>query len=227
MNALDFDALRKHMVQEQLEARNITDPRVLAAMNCTPRHLFVPADIIEFAYKDSPLPIGFDQTISQPYIVAYMLECLGLIGSETVLEVGTGSGYQTALLAQLASYVISIERHAPLAERAAQTLDRLDIANVEIHVGDGSQGLCDMAPFDAIIVSAAAPALPQPLLAQLDDGGGRLVIPVGEHNVQYLVRAQRWGNSWQIDRLAEVRFVPLIGRNGFTNHHRDDRPDRA
>src|SRR5215813_12779551 len=215
MTSLDFNSLRKRMVQEQLEARNIFDPRVLMAMRDIPRHHFVPDQLQHLAYHDGPLPIGQEQTISQPFIVAYMTQCLQLSGHESVLEIGTGSGYHTAILCQLARHVTSIERRGYLAERAAQSLDALDINNVEIHEGDGSQGLPDMAPFDAIVVSAAVPAVPTMLLAQLSEGG-RLVLPVGDSHYQYLERVYRSGNTWQIEQLIPVMFVLMIGRYGYS-----------
>jgi protein-L-isoaspartate(D-aspartate) O-methyltransferase len=210
----DWQALRERMVQEQLAARRIIDQRVLSTMRTVPRHLFVPDDLRHLAYRDSPLPIGNDQTISQPYIVAYMTQALGLTGTETVLEVGTGSGYQTAILCQLARQVYSIERHAKLAEQAATRLEMLDLHNVELMVGDGSQGLADMAPFDAILITAAAPALPIALRSQLADGG-RMVLPVGDNQNQYLERVIRTGGIWHVERLLPVMFVLLIGRYGF------------
>lgn len=214
MSSLDFITLRKRMVREQLETRNITDPRVLMAMREIPRHHFVPDDLCHLAYRDSPLPIGQDQTISQPYIVAYMVQALNLAEYETILEIGTGSGYQTAILCQLAAHVVTIERHKLLAERAAQNLEKLGVNNLELHVGDGSQGVPDMAPFDAIIVSAAAPAIPKMLMSQLDEGG-RLVLPVGDRYHQCLERIIRFGNTWQVEQLIPVMFVPLLGRYGF------------
>jgi len=215
MTSLDFNSLRKRMVQDQLEARNIFDPRVLMAMTDIPRHHFVPDELQHLAYHDGPLPIGQDQTISQPWIVAFMTQCLQLSGHETVLEVGTGSGYHTAILCQLAHHVTTIERNGLLAEQAAQKLDELGIENVEVHEGDGSQGLPDMAPFDAIVVSAAAPAVPNILRAQLADAG-RMVIPVGDSHNQNLERVSRSGNTWQIEQLMRVMFVLLIGRYGYS-----------
>jgi protein-L-isoaspartate(D-aspartate) O-methyltransferase len=215
MASLDFNSLRERMVQEQLEARNIFDPRVLTAMRDIPRHYFVPDELRHLAYRDGPLPIGLEQTISQPFIVAYMTQCLQLSGHEMVLEIGTGSGYQTAILCQLANHVVSIERHGALAERAAEKLDALGINNVEIHEGDGSQGVPDMAPFDAILVSAAVPAIPNTLMAQLAENG-RMVLPVGDSYNQYLERVSRTGNIWQIEQLIPVMFVLMIGRYGFT-----------
>src|SRR5258708_13143529 len=180
MTSLDFNSLRKRMVQEQLEARNIFDPRVLMAMRDVPRHHFVPGELQHLAYHDSPLPIGQEQTMSQPFIVAYMTQCLQLSGYENILEIGTGSGYHTAVLCQLAAHVTTVERHGALAERAARNLDGLGIENVEVYEGDGSQGLPDMAPFDAIVISAAMPAIPQMLLTQLADDP-RLVFPVASN----------------------------------------------
>jgi len=219
MEESDYDALRDRMVREQLIARGIRNPRVLIAMQVVPRHLFVPAASRASAYDDSPLPIGDNQTISQPYIVAYMIECLGLTGKETVLEIGTGSGYQTAILCMLARHVVSIERHETLALQAGETLDRLGYDKVEILVGDGSQGLPDMSPYDAIVVSAVAPSIPRPLLTQLIEGG-RLVIPVA-HGLpgrdQVLERVTRTGNHWPSESLLPVVFVPLIGRHGYSS----------
>ncbi len=204
------------MLANQLRARGIHDTRVLDAIRSVPRHEFVPENLRADAYSDTPLPIGSDQTISQPFIVAYMTQLLGLTGREYVLEIGTGSGYQTAVLCKLARYVYSLERYRSLAERAAHTLHRLEIKNVDIHVGDGSQGLPDMAPFDAIIVTAAAPSIPGPLQAQLSPRGGRMVIPVGDAERQHLERVIRNGDRWHFERDIAVKFVPLVGRYGFT-----------
>ncbi len=213
----DFDNLRERMVREQLEERGIVDERVLAAMRAVPRHRFVPEDVTHLAYQDGPLLIGENQTISQPYIVAYMSECLNLQGDETVLEVGTGSGYQTAVLCHLCRYIVSIERYETLARRAAAVLEALALNNVEIHLGDGSQGMPDMAPFDAILVSALAPAIPEPLVRQLTDGG-RMLLPVAEDKQarrQYLVRVNRRRDDWSVEYLIPVMFVPLLGRYGY------------
>src|SRR5579859_82872 len=203
----DWQALREQMIQEQLAARQITDPRVLAIMRDIPRHLFVADELQHLAYRDSPLPIGQDQTISQPFIVGYMTQCLSLTGNETVLEVGTGSGYQTAILSRLAKFVYTIERHDALAQQAATRLEALNLDNVEFHVGDGSQGLPDMAPFDAILITAAAPALPNTLRTQLAEGG-RMALPIGDNHSQFLERITRTGNTWLIERLMPVMFVP-------------------
>lgn len=209
-------ALRHKMVDKQLAARGITDRRVLRVMKSVPRHQFVSPDLAHLAYRDSPLPIGDDQTISQPYMVALMSQLLRLRGDEKVLEIGTGSGYQTAILCRLSRYVYSLERAPRLAERAGRILASLGIENVDIHIGDGSQGLADMAYFDAIIVTAAAPVLPGPLCAQLSPQGGRMIIPVGQKAAdQYLQIVTRRGNRLHIQRDIAVRFVPLIGRYGF------------
>jgi protein-L-isoaspartate(D-aspartate) O-methyltransferase len=211
-----FDLLRSRMVTNQLVRRGIRDVRVLAAMREIPRHRFVPAGLQHLAYRDCPLAIGENQTISQPYIVALMSEMLQLTGTERVLEIGTGSGYQTAILCELAAHVYTLEILPRLAGRAAQVLDQLGYDNVDIHVGDGSQGLPDMAPYDAIVVTAAAPSLPEPLRAQLIIGG-RLVLPLGRRR-QRLVRITRQSShEWRTEKLDLVRFVPLVGRYGLQN----------
>ncbi len=202
------------MVREQLAKRGITNPQVLQAFWEVPRHLFVPAELRAEAYADGPLPIGQGQTISQPYVVGLMTQCLGLSGVETVLEVGTGSGFQTAILARLAKQVYSLELHRDLAERAGKLLDEVGAYNVEIHLGDGSQGLPDQAPFDRILVTAAAPSVPGPLLAQLAPSGS-LVLPVGDRQGQFLERWSRLGGTWHVDRITPVAFVPLLGQFGW------------
>ncbi|MGH9492969.1 MAG: protein-L-isoaspartate(D-aspartate) O-methyltransferase [Terriglobales bacterium] len=209
-----FHTQRIAMVELQLRTRGIRDPRVLAAMQRVPRHEFLAPEFQREAYEDRPLPIGHGQTVSQPYIVAAMLEALELQPADTVLEIGTGSGYQTALLAELAGKVYSIERHAPLAERARQTLERLGYMGVEVLVGDGTEGLPSAAPFDAILVSAAAPKLPPPLLEQLAEGG-RMIVPVGFAEGQELELVRKQRGQPLITRLDACRFVPLIGREGF------------
>jgi len=216
---------RGEMVEKQLIARGIRDERVLNAMRTIPRHQFVSAALAHLAYRDCPLPIGENQTISQPYIVALMTELLQLQGHERVLEVGTGSGYQAAVLCELSAYVYTVERSIILAERAGGLLARLGYNNIDVHVGDGSQGLADMAPFDAIIVTAGAPALPGPLASQLNPNGGRLVIPIGKQSSQYLHCIIREGDNWRTERVLAVRFVPLIGRYGFK--FRDDSPEAS
>jgi protein-L-isoaspartate(D-aspartate) O-methyltransferase len=210
----DFAAARQRMVDEQLRSRDITDVRVLAAMLAVPRHLFVPPDMRSFAYSDGPLPIGQGQTISQPYIVALMTQLLELEGYETVLEVGTGSGYQAAVLSHLAQHVHTIERSAELSELAREVLDRLGIENVSVRRGDGSGGLPEFAPYHGVIVTAAAPRVPPPLLDQLEDDG-RLVVPVGSRDGQVLECWSRDGEDFHVERIAPVAFVPLIGDHGW------------
>ncbi len=211
----EFDRLRAQMVRDQLAERDITHPRVLDALRRVPRHRFVPEYLQFRAYTDGPLPIGNEQTISQPYIVAYMTQELQLTPDDVVLEIGTGSGYQTAVLCELARFVYSLERYPDLGEQAGALLDDLGYDNVEIHLGDGTQGLPDMAPFDAIIVTAAAPAIPGPLRAQMAEGG-RFVLPTGNRLQQLLQRVRRSGDSWTVENLIPVMFVPLYGKHGFT-----------
>jgi len=212
--AEQFAAQREQMVNTQLRARGISDERVLAAMSHVPRHEFAAEEYREQAYEDHPVPIGEGQTLSQPYIVAIMLEALSLNGSEKVLEVGTGSGYQTALLAELAREVYSIERHASLAHSAENVLRKLGYRNVSVIVGDGSQGLPDQAPFDAIIVSAAAPRMPSALFEQLQEGG-RMIVPVGPAHAQDLQLVRKLHGEPVVDNLEGCRFVPLIGGQGY------------
>lgn len=202
------------MVDEQLVGRDICDRRVLQAMRSVPRHLFVLAEHRRHAYSDGPLPIGGGQTISQPYIVALMTQLLELEGSEKVLEVGTGSGYQAAVLAHLADQVHTIERDPRLSRRATQVLQGLGLTNVHTYIGDGSLGLPEHAPFQAILVTAAAPDVPNALLDQLADGG-RLVIPVGSRLGQYLEKWLRQGEEFTKDVLVPVAFVPLRGQFGW------------
>src|ERR1700733_9385994 len=205
----DSTVARQIMVDSQLRARGISDPRVLDAMLRIPREQFVPEPNREQAYEDHPLPIGNGQTISQPYIVALMLESLHLRPTDKVLEIGTGSGYATALLAQLAAQVFSVERHPALAQSAREVIAALGYTNVRILTGDGTLGLPEAAPFDAIMVSAAAPYLPPALLAQLSDNG-RIIIPIGTENSQQL-QFVRLINGQPVISLRElVRFVPLI-----------------
>ena len=214
MALIDFQAARKRMVDGQIVRRGVTSPRVLEAFLEVPRHLFVPKRQRHFAYQDSPLGIGLGQTISQPYIVAYMTDKLELTGNERVLEIGTGSGYQAAILAELAEEVHTVERHAQLAEGARHLLDELGYTNVQVHEGDGTEGLTEFAPYAAIMVTAAGPDVPKPLLQQLHDGG-RLVMPVGSRGGQYLVRIVRHGDDFTRENLAPVAFVPLIGEHGW------------
>jgi len=210
----EFAAQRQAMVDQQLRRRGIRDPRVLAAMLQVPRHRFVAPEFQSRAYEDHPLPIGQGQTVSQPYIVALSLAALNLQGREKVLEVGTGSGYQTALLAHLGSEVYSIERHPSLAHRATTILEELGLKNVKVAVGDGSYGLQEYSPYGAILVSAAAPSLPQSLLQQLSDGG-RMVIPVGAAEAQQLQLISKDSGKTEMEILEGCRFVPLIGREGY------------
>ena len=210
----DFAGQREYMVREQIERRGVHDPLVLAAMRAVPRHEFIPSDQRHYAYSDGALQIEMGQTISQPYIVALMSELLQLTGSETVLEVGTGSGYQAAVLAQIAAQVHTIERHVTLAENAAKKLASAKIANVMVHVGDGTLGLPEFAPYQAIMVTAAAPKTPESLLNQLDDGG-RLVIPVGGKYSQRLEVWQRKGEQFSHKNITAVAFVPLLGDEGW------------
>jgi protein-L-isoaspartate(D-aspartate) O-methyltransferase len=201
---------RERMVSEQVEARGVTDSLALEALRRVPRHSFVPEELADEAYADRPLPIGHGQTISQPYVVAFMTEALGLRGGDSVLEVGTGSGYQAAVLSLLVAKVRTLEIAEPLARQAADRLRRLGLENVEVRAGDGYRGWPEAAPFDGILVTAAAPRIPEPLKAQLKDGG-RLVVPVGDDE-QELVVVARHGDRFEESQVLPVRFVPMIGR---------------
>ena len=214
MKAEDFSVQRELMLSRQLRARGIQDERVLAAMAHVPRHEFVSEGFRSQAYGDHPVPIGQGQTISQPYIVAVMLEALALDGSERVLEIGTGSGYQSALLAELAREVFSVERLPALAQSAKDILDRLGYHNITIVVGDGSQGLAERAPFDAIIVAAAAPRIPPELFAQLREGG-RMIAPVGPGQAQNLQFLRKENGQALVVNLEKCRFVPLISDQDY------------
>ena len=219
MGGNGFDRMqagRVAMVEVQLRARGIRDERVLQAMSKVPRHLFVAPAFADKAYDDQPLPIGEGQTVSQPYIVAAMLESLSLKPSVRVLEIGTGSGYQTALLAELVAEVFSIERHASLTQAAQQTLEHLGYANVQLRTGDGSLGWPEAAPFDGIIISAAAPQIPTSLIAQLKEGG-RMIAPIGTPEAQELRLIRRMGDEIRTVCLDGCRFVPLVGKEGFTS----------
>jgi protein-L-isoaspartate(D-aspartate) O-methyltransferase len=202
------------MVDTQIAARGVNAGPVLEAMREVPRHLFVPEHLRSEAYADRPLAIGEGQTISQPYMVAIMTETLAARPTDRVLEIGTGSGYQTAILARLAHHVVSIERHAVLAERARQTLDLVGATNVEIVVGDGTEGVPSRAPFDRILVTAGAPSVPDTLRRQLADGG-RLIIPVGPSGFQRLVIVEREGDGYSTHEGEACVFVPLIGVHGW------------
>jgi protein-L-isoaspartate(D-aspartate) O-methyltransferase len=202
------------MVERQLRRRGIGDGRVLAAMGEVPREEFVPHRYRDRAYSDSALPIGEGQTISQPWIVAAICQALQLDGSERVLEIGSGSGYSAAVLARLAAEVIGIERYETLAVEAQRALDRLGIDKVELLVGDGSRGLPERAPFEAIAVHATAPAPPRTLLGQLADGG-RLVVPIAADRADLLTVFRRRGDELRREEIGPCRFVPLIGEEGF------------
>ena len=204
---------RRRLV-ELLRANGIVEPEILRAFDEVPRHLFVPTGVRHRAYEDAPLPIGSGQTISQPYIHARYLQVLALTGRERVLEIGTGSGYQTALLARLAEQVFTIERIPALLEPAREILQRLGVRNVSFLLGDGTVGWRDYAPYDAILVGAAAPEVPRPLVEQLADGG-RMLIPIGDREEQVLALVTRRGDDVERKDLAPVRFVPLLGSHGW------------
>jgi len=206
---------RAAMVEKQIHRRGVNDERVLRAMATVPRHEFVPPGSRAMAYSDEPLGIGGGQTISQPFIVAAMSAALKLNGSERVLEIGGGSGYQAAVLSLLAREVFSVELRADLARSAAERLKLLGYENAHVHCGDGTLGLKEFAPFDAILVAAAAPAVPAPLLEQLSNAGGRLIIPVGGDDHQQLVLVTRHGEGYVSERHENCRFVPLVGRFGW------------
>jgi protein-L-isoaspartate(D-aspartate) O-methyltransferase len=213
---LTLEEARAVMVKKQLAARGVTDERVLAVMGEVPRHFFVDPELWDIAYRDSPLSIGYGQTISQPYIVAFMTQALELPadGQTVVLEIGAGSGYQAAILSQLAAQVYSVERIDALARQAQEVLQKLDIHNVEIKVDDGGYGWPEHGPYDAIIATAAAPDVPPPLIDQLKEGG-RLVAPVGPKWQQDLVRLRRKNNKIIREALIPVAFVPLLGEHGW------------
>ncbi|MDI6755509.1 MAG: protein-L-isoaspartate(D-aspartate) O-methyltransferase [Thermodesulfobacteriota bacterium] len=218
---LDYLKAREKMVKEQIINRGIKDPRVIAAMEQVPRHLFVPETLHGQAYGDSALPIGEGQTISQPFMVAFMSEALGLRGDERVLEIGTGSGYQTAILARLADRVYSVERIRSLLERARKVLDLVQCRNVITKLFDGSFGWKEEGPFDAILVTAGSPEIPKPLMDQLKIGG-RLVIPVGDKNSQRLLRVRRNRRGFSQENLRECSFVALLGEHGWEKPARKD-----
>ena len=210
---MDFEAARNSLVEHL--SREIKDERVLAVMRSLPRELFVPREGQHLSYEDNPLPIGYGQTISQPFIIALMTEALELTGEEKVLEVGTGSGYQTAILAKLARFVVTTERVAALAEAAEQLLQNLGYTNVEVHLAEATLGWQKGAPYDAIMVTAGAPEVPQALLAQLAVGG-RLVIPVGSRYVQQLCKVIKGKKKNTVENLGGCRFVSLIGEGAWT-----------
>jgi protein-L-isoaspartate(D-aspartate) O-methyltransferase len=210
----EFAVQRTEMIEKQLRRRGVHDSGVLAAMGAVQREEFVPKEFRVRAYEDAPLPIGEGQTISQPYIVAAMTAALHLTGNERVLEIGTGCGYQAAILSHLARIVFTIESRSELASSAVARLERLGYKTVHIHCGDGTLGLPELAPFDAILVAAAAPAVPEPLRSQLADGG-RLILPVGGAENQELLYIERHGNSFETRTMEACRFVPLIGYHGW------------
>lgn len=212
--ALAYTQARERMVQDQLAARGITDARVLAVMGRVPRHAFVEDYLRDQAYEDYPLPIGENQTISQPYMIAIMAQVLQIEQTERILEIGTGSGYFSAILAELGAMVYSVERLESLASHAQATLQTLGYRNVFIDVGDGSLGWPDHAPFDAVVVGSAAPCLPRPLLSQLMPGG-RLVLPMGEEELQTLVRVSTEPSGLREEYFGECRFVKLRGQYGW------------
>jgi protein-L-isoaspartate(D-aspartate) O-methyltransferase len=213
---MDPEVARQRMVSEQLKARGITDQRVLDAMRAVERHRFVSPRLAEQAYDDGPLPIGADQTISQPYIVAEMTQVAQFNGNEKVLEIGTGCGYETAIVARLAREVYSVECIAELHHRAIATLAQMGVTNCFFKLGDGCDGWPEAAPFDVVIVTAAMPGIPRPLLEQLSPAG-RLIAPVGEEDLQTLVRIARENGHWQEQYFGECRFVKMTGKFGFAN----------
>jgi protein-L-isoaspartate(D-aspartate) O-methyltransferase len=214
MEEANYAQERNHMVNSQLIPRGLADSRVLAAMRKVPRHRFVPPHLWDQAYNDYPLPIGEDQTISQPYIVALMTEILEPREGDRVLEIGTGSGYQAAILAELVAQVFTMDRMGPLASRALEVLEKLGYQNIQARVGDGTLGWPEEAPFDGIIVTAAAPQVPRPLTEQLALGG-RLVIPVGDRYSQTLTCIRKTKDGLKFEYHGGCRFVPLIGKFGW------------
>ncbi|MGD9310871.1 MAG: protein-L-isoaspartate(D-aspartate) O-methyltransferase [Desulfosarcina sp.] len=213
--ANEFEQRRQQMVDRQLRARDIVDTRVLAAMARVPRHLFVPPDMRDLAYRDSPLPIGYDQTISQPYIVALMSQLLSVRPGHRVLEIGTGSGYQAAVLAEMGASVYSIEIVPQLGRQAEKTLQPLGYDNIQLKIGDGYQGWPAHAPFDAIIVTCAPTRVPEPLKDQLAEGG-RMAIPVGQRFYQRLLLLTKDKGAIKQQKIVDVRFVPMVNNGGKT-----------
>ena len=211
---MDFAVLRKRMVEEQIIPRGVKNPRVLEAFYKVERHKFIPQDSRESAYADFPVPIGEGQTISQPYIVALMTECLGLTGKEKVLEIGTGSGYQTAILAELAKEVYSIERFVSLAKKAEAVLQEAGYVNIKIKVDDGTLGWPEFSPFDRIIITATSPGIPLPLTEQLNESG-KLILPLGENFSQVLTVAEKKKGKLESIQVCGCVFVPLVGKFGW------------
>jgi protein-L-isoaspartate(D-aspartate) O-methyltransferase len=210
-----YRTVRERMVQEQLRGRDITDERILAVMSEVPRHCFVDDAMCGRAYGDYPLPIGAGQTISQPYIVAYMTQALGLSGDEKVLEIGTGSGYQAAVLSRLCNQVYTVERINSLLAGARKTFDKLCYYNIRSKLDDGTIGWPENGPYDAIIVTAGGPGIPEPLIEQLADPG-RLIMPVGDQHVQELQLLEKKEGQIEVTTLASVRFVDLVGKHGWS-----------
>lgn len=209
-----YKRLREWMVDTQIVERGIRDERVIEVMKKIPRHIFVPENIMDNAYDDRALPIGYGQTISQPYIVALMTELLELKGDEKVLEIGTGSGYQAAVLAELAKEVHTVERVEALAKEAMKKFEKLNIKNIKVYIKDGTEGIPEEAPFDRIIITAATPDLPEPLIKQLKEGG-IIVAPVGERYSQHILKAIKKDEELERHYLIPVAFVPLIGKYGW------------
>src|SRR3989338_7732517 len=213
---MDFAVLRKRMVEEQIIPRGVKNPRVLEAFYKVERHKFIPQDSRESAYADFPVPIGEGQTISQPYIVALMTEYLGLTGKENVLEIGTGSGYQTAILSELAREIYSVERFEILAGRTQAVLNELGYKNIKVKAGDGTLGWEEAAPFDRIIITAASPKIPLPLIEQLADNG-KLILPLGESFSQVLTLVEKKEGKLKSVDVCGCVFVPLVGKHGWSN----------
>ena len=211
---MDYAIARKRMVEEQVRARGIKDQQIIQVMLKVPRHLFVEEGLVPMAYNDHPLSIGEGQTISQPYIVAYMVECLKLRPEDRILEIGTGCGYATATLAEIGSQVYSMERLPTLLMKARKTLKRLGYKNIVLKLGDGTQGWPEQAPFDGILVSAASPNIPQPYLDQLAEGG-RLILPIGGEDCQELILITKTKGKYRQETLSGCRFVKLMGKYGF------------
>jgi protein-L-isoaspartate(D-aspartate) O-methyltransferase len=219
MKETDFAGMRMLMVEEQLIPRGISDEKVLNAFRKVPRHEFVREDLRQAAYNDYPLPIADNQTISQPYMVALMTESLKLKGGEKILEIGTGSGYQAAILAELAKEVYTVERFKDLADSAGEVLAKLGYSNVKIRVGDGTLGWEENAPYDGIVVTAGAPGIPESLVKQLKDGG-RLLIPIGSGGFgQILTLVEKMGRDIRTSEICGCMFVPLVGKEGWNDRH--------
>ncbi|MBC2710577.1 MAG: protein-L-isoaspartate(D-aspartate) O-methyltransferase [Desulfosarcina sp.] len=208
-----FEHQRRQMVTRQLRARDIVDTHVLRAMETVPRHLFVPKDLRHLAYRDTPLPIGHGQTISQPYIVALMSQLLAVSKGQRILEIGTGSGYQAAVLAEMEAYVFTIEIIPELGRQAIKAIHPLGYGNIQVRIGDGYKGWPENAPFDAIIVTCAPSSIPEPLKNQLAEGG-RMVIPVGEKSYQQLLLLTKQGGEIKQEKIVDVRFVPMVDKKG-------------